>query len=249
MAKEQLSSDYQRESISAICDGEGTELEIRRMLSVLNSKTQEGQQQAEELRKQWSQIHQIRDQLNQYPDKDGTEFLQHLRERIDHNGLERPPIAQLFNRYRQALSQIAVAASVALFVVMSVLQYQSSPLSGEELGNSLAANSNPSESQVLYFPSQPSTGFKVPTLNTRPVSNSFSTGRFSNNSRFSNYERSVVHLKPMDKQQIERHIQSVLKQHIEGATLADPQGHLGVFRTRDEAENHLSEGTQSTSKE
>lgn len=104
-------SDSLRESMSALMDGEASELEIRRLLKEDNP----------ELREEWTRQHLTRSALHDEPVRPLSMDLQAaVRSAIDDEGQHSSAPAG----WRRQLASVAVAASVAAVVVFGVNGYQ-----------------------------------------------------------------------------------------------------------------------------
>jgi len=111
------------ESLSACMDGEGSDLELRRVLRELADSSSST---AQNLQGSWRRYHLIsaslQDQLHTNPQVDLLDGL-HARLALD-EPLPAIPISRKFNEIARKLGQVSIAASVAFTVLFGVSQVQ-----------------------------------------------------------------------------------------------------------------------------
>ena len=156
----------QSEYISAAFDNEASEMEIRRLLKRLNSGNPDA---AETALTQWQSFQNVSDGLQGSNTNSDLQFLQRLNQRI---GTEVQAVhwsRKIIQRYGRIASQTALAASISIFTIIGVQQYQ------------LAQYNADSPEQIAiggtYTPTQFPQQFLVPIVNTQPVSASTSYTR------------------------------------------------------------------------
>lgn len=160
------------ESLSALVDGEASELEVQRLLKESDVS---GSSSAADLAQRWSRYQLAANVLR--GDKVAPVDLG-LAASISAAIAEEPPLTGATepaaandasdgaarSRWWRPLSRGAVAATVAFAAILGVQQIQSP----QTVGDMLAGGERPAQQAVQSVP-QPS-GFLVPTLNTRAVS-------------------------------------------------------------------------------
>lgn len=115
-----MNADKQGEILSALMDGESTELELRQLLAGLDDASAE----------RWSRWHLVQDVMQKHatlPQRD-TDFCHRIQAAIAAEGAA--PLRQ--RRWVGSLSRVAVAASVALAVVAGWQLWQAG---GNQLGD------------------------------------------------------------------------------------------------------------------
>lgn len=119
-------SDYEKESLSALMDGEADDLELRRVLKSMD--------QDSELAGQWERFHLAQSVLHDQGKPLSASFADRVSQAIDQEPeLQARPIVG----FRQQLGRVAVAACVAIVAVVA-LQPAGSPQSGPEIASQSA---------------------------------------------------------------------------------------------------------------
>lgn len=131
--------DLLRESVSALMDGEASELELRRLLK------QAGGSESAAVEAQWRRYHLVRDVLHHdiHSNAD-TNLLPGIRarlseEQVDHS---RALIGRSMGTLMRRLGQTAVAASVAFTVLYSGAYVQTMVQDSSAVDSAIASNSN-----------------------------------------------------------------------------------------------------------
>lgn len=165
-----MNADKQGEILSALMDGESTELELRQLLVALDDAACE----------RWSRWHLVQDVLKGQacmPQMDAS-----FSARIQ-MAIAEAPLAQPQRHWMRSLSRVAVAASVALAVVAGWQMWQQTGGAGVASGQNLAANASFSQAtpvsldlqvappQVRYSYTQPD------LLRAQPVADTFAISR------------------------------------------------------------------------
>lgn len=198
------------ESISALVDGEASEMELRRIIKA--SETDD------DLRKQWSRYQLISQVMQgEAPASAGVDLSASIREAIDAE-----PEAR--KGWFQNVARVAIAASVAGVVVLTAQFTQQQAVTAEAQVAGRAESTQAVSPATLSLPA----GFQAPSVTARTVSSDSVSG-------FIQKERSLnstaaqapqVLLKPSTapSAEVQQHIQEVMTLHANQAALNSNRG-------------------------
>jgi len=191
------------ESLSALMDGEASEMETLRLLR--------GMEQGPELRETWQRYHLAAAALRRDLPPRMTDLSSRISAAIDAE--EAPSRTFNFNRVLQPLSKVAVAATVAVVAVLGVRQFQLLPEAPALLAT--APEVTAPESEGTTGPQfQLPAGFDFPPVSGRMAS----TG-----SHTSGEPRSVTIMQQVQpdletQREIQIYLNAMMKRHTENAS-------------------------------
>ena len=179
------------ESLSAMADGEATEIELRRVLKE--------EEHSELIQERWSQYQGVGSLLRGEPMK-GADISSAVM-----NAIEAEPKPSVGFNFFKPFGQVAVAASVAALALFGVQQYQLAQLQP-------AVDSGIAEVELQTTPDvnefTPPVGFEV-----RPQTSFVST-----NPEVSNISDDVSLQVPFDQQELYEHVNQSILSHSENAS-------------------------------
>ena len=213
------------ESLSALMDGEATELEVRRVLKSLPSDA--------ELRDKWRRYHMTASAIRQELPLGTVDLSTQIGCAIEDETTYSPA------RWSQSLSKVAVAASVAVVAVFGVQQLRQGSIDPDRVNLEVAAVT-PAVQPVVAGPEdsgprfQLPSGFEMPQVTARTVSTGPAPMQRGYDTRYQPLENSAE----LDThRQIERYIYGLLARHAEQASLRGNQRVVSpTHRPREQAE-------------
>lgn len=185
--------------LSALSDGEATELELRRIFK--------GEESFESMREQWSDYQAIGSMLRGEASK-GVDISAAVSAAIKNEAQQSASQFSAPNRFFKPLGQIAIAASVAAFAIFGIQQYQLSQVeSGPASGIAEVETLTPSEANEFAAP----IGFEV-----RPQTSVVS----SSNQEVTNISDNVQLQIQFDEEALYEHVNESILEHSQGAAEA-----------------------------
>lgn len=200
------------ESISALVDGEASDMELRRIIKASEVD--------DDVRKQWSRYQMISQTMQgEAPATVGIDLSASIREAIDAE-----PEAK--KGWFHNAARVAIAASVAGVVVLTAQLTQQQSIAPEAQVAARAEATQAVSPATLSLPA----GFQAPAVAARTVS-SDSVSRFIQKERQATATSQIL-LKPstMPSEEVQQHIQQIMTLHANQAALNSNRGILPYAR-------------------
>ncbi len=182
------------ESLSALCDGETSEWEVKRLLAEMERDNS--------LRQEW-QLHQLTSASLSKSDMQGIDLSARISEALEN---ESRPFG--YRSYLKPFSQVAVAASVAVFALLGIQQLPlyTNDMETPQNNSAVFAEQGSSDFQPVVIPE----GFELPPLQTQTVSSTIAVQV--------NHVSETVDVPSFDKAELDKHIQDAISAHVENTS-------------------------------
>lgn len=204
------------ESLSALMDGETTDMEMHRLLKEIASDTS--------LRDKWKRYHMISATIKGETVSPSMDYSASIAAAIDAESAYR---SKGFTLFAGAAGRFAIAASVAMLAVVGVQQLNS-PLDSSPVVSEFAAMDEDDQNNgpAIQFPS----GFQ-PIINARTVS-------VGGDNKTSRYVTPLMQVRQQEKQQysevkLRAYLNNAMLKHSNNAALNSNQGMLPFARLND----------------
>ncbi len=205
------SKNFLRESLSALVDGEASDMEVRRLLKQAGSDS--------EIRESWRRYHLVRALLKSDPDINPHVD---LSQRIS-AAIEQEDSLQARGRLKQwtgKVGKVAIAASVTCAFILGVQQFAPQ---GQQAPAQMAAASESPLAEQVGLPDRVPTGFELPPFAARTVSTDAATRKNTLPLRDSSasYEARLQH-----NRALQNHFDQLLLRHAERSS---SNGSMGLI--------------------
>lgn len=181
-----------RENLSALVDGEASDWEMKRLLNELERDSS--------LREEWH-LHQLASAAINKSAFTGVDLSKRINASLEEES--RPVhIASFFKPF----TQVAVAASVAVFALIGIQQL---PLY-TSIEEAPASSVNVTEQSIDFQPVVIPEGFELPPIQAQTVS--------STNAVQVNHVSESVDVPSFDKAELDEHIQNAISTHVENTS-------------------------------
>ena len=189
-----------KENLSALVDGETSDWELKRLLAELDSEAKNSEEKSGLLQEEWHLNHIVSASLNKSAIK-GIDLSSRISTAIEN---ESAPSQKHF--FFKPFSQVAVAASVAVFALLGIQQL---PLY-TSVDNAPTEPSVVAEQATDFQPLVIPEGFELPPLQTQTVSSSvpIEVNRVSEQ----------VDIQNFDEAELDEHLQDVISTHFESTS-------------------------------
>ena len=206
-----------RESLSALMDGEASEMELHRVLKATDAES------GDKLKSTWSRYQMVRDSMHdQVGAKPAVDLSAVIREAIETESFEEPIKKNWFG----ALGKVAIAASVAAVMVITTQTIQVAGIAGDaELVG--ATTETPASDGLIPSPavSLPA-GFQAPSVSARTVSSHSRMPAQASQPRYipviTKAEKATASQPP--SQEVQAYLQRVMEVHAGNAAVNSSRG-------------------------
>jgi len=180
------------ESLSALVDGEATDWEGKRLIAEL--------ERDESLREEWH-LHQITSASLNKSELKGVDLSARISEALES---ESRPVH--FGSFFKPFTQVAVAASVAVFALLGIQQMPLYTNLDETAGEAPSLVAETTDIQPVVIPE----GFELPPIQAQTVS--------STNTVQVNHVSETVDVPSFNKAELDEHIQDAISTHVENTS-------------------------------
>ena len=180
------------ESLSALVDGEATDWEGKRLIAEL--------ERDESLREEWH-LHQITSASLNKSELKGVDLSARISEALES---ESRPVH--FGSFFKPFTQVAVAASVAVFALLGIQQMPLYTNLDETAGEAPSLVAETTDLQPVVIPE----GFELPPIKAQTVS--------STNTVQVNHVSETVDVPSFNKAELDEHIQDAISTHVENTS-------------------------------
>lgn len=180
------------ESLSALVDGEATDWEGKRLIAEL--------ERDESLREEWH-LHQITSASLNKSELKGVDLSARISEALES---ESRPVH--FGSFFKPFTQVAVAASVAVFALLGIQQMPLYTNLDETAGEAPSLVAETTDIQPVVIPE----GFELPPIKAQTVS--------STNTVQVNHVSETVDVPSFNKAELDEHIQDAISTHVENTS-------------------------------